>query len=216
MRPSADFDSLARPYRRLERLAFGGALETARFCHLEALRRCRRALVLGEGDGRFLARLLRRVPEARVDCVDASAAMLARAAGRLGAEDRARVNFIHADARRWALAAGVYDTAATLFFFDCFEQAEAEELTARIAAALRPDALWLWADFAVPPRGWRRARARLWLALLYAFFRWRTGLVARRLPEIEGALRVAGFEPGRTTELQAGLLRACLWRRGGR
>lgn len=215
MRPEAGFDSVARSYWLLERLAFGGALEAARFCHLDALGGCRRVLVLGEGDGRFLVRLLRRFPELRVDCVDASAAMLTQAAQRLSTEERRRVNLICADVRCWKMEEGVYDAAVTLFVLDCFAQMEAEELVGRIATALRPDALWLWADFTLPAHGWRRGRARLWLALLYAFFRWRTGLRTRRLPEIDGALGAAGFAPERATELQAGLLLSVLWRRRG-
>ena len=35
---AADFDRLARPYRALEYLAFGRALETARFRFLDRLR----------------------------------------------------------------------------------------------------------------------------------------------------------------------------------
>lgn len=215
MRLPACFDSMARPYRLLERVAFGASLEAARFRHLEQLGECRRVLVLGEGDGRFLARLLRRFPELRVDCIDASAAMLARAERRLAPEERARVSFRHEDARALRLEPASYDAVVTLFFLDCFDDVEAAALIARIADGLRADALWLWADFAVPPRGWRRVRARLWLALLYACFRWTTGLLTRRLPEVEAPLRAAGFAPCSETIFQAGLLRSVVWRRGG-
>ena len=78
-----NFDGLAKIYRLLEWLAFGQILETARFSHLDALKGCRRVLILGEGDGRFLARLIRQYPDLTVVCIDRSRTMLARAAGRL-------------------------------------------------------------------------------------------------------------------------------------
>src|SRR5690606_35643402 len=50
--PPAGFVRVARIYHALERLAFGRALERARFALLPALAGCRDVLVLGDGDGR--------------------------------------------------------------------------------------------------------------------------------------------------------------------
>ena len=52
-------DPIASSYRWLEYAAFGLALEHARFDFLSHAAAARRVLILGEGDGRFLARLLR-------------------------------------------------------------------------------------------------------------------------------------------------------------
>jgi ubiquinone/menaquinone biosynthesis C-methylase UbiE len=91
---AANFDRLARIYRALEFVAFGRDLERARYCFLDQLASCRDILVLGEGDGRCLARLVHVAPAARIHCVDASAAMLACAARRLtDPATRARVQF---------------------------------------------------------------------------------------------------------------------------
>lgn len=211
-----DYDGLARVYRALELLAFGRDLETARFCFLDRLRDCGQLLVLGEGDGRCLARTLRRQPQLEATCVDASAAMLGRAAGRLGPAEQARVRFVQADVRDFRPAAGAFDGMMTHFFLDGFTDAEVAGIVARVVPALRPAALWLTADFALPERGPGRWRAHAWLAVLYAFFRWRTGLRVRRLPEIEGALAAAGFERVANRELQWGLIRTSVFRRGGR
>ncbi len=72
------FDRVARLYRVLEYLSFGPMLERCRFHHLPALAAadCSRALILGDGDGRFLARLLAACPELSAQAVDASPAML--------------------------------------------------------------------------------------------------------------------------------------------
>ncbi|HEX3470297.1 MAG TPA: class I SAM-dependent methyltransferase, partial [Silvibacterium sp.] len=51
-------------------------LERCRFYRLPQMAGAQRALVLGDGDGRFLARLLRKNPQLKADVVDLSPAML--------------------------------------------------------------------------------------------------------------------------------------------
>lgn len=216
MNAPADFDRLARIYHALEWLAFGRDLGRARFCLLDRLAGCRSILVLGEGDGRVLARLVSVASAARIHCFDASPAMLARARARLAPADAARVTFTCGDARTAGFPPGAHDAVVTLFFLDCFAAAEVAALVSRIHAALRPGACWLFADFALPPRGFRRWRARIWLAGLYAFFRWETGLQARALPPSEASIRAAGFSLEAEEERQLGLLRTVLFRSGTR
>ena len=213
-RPSG-FDRLARVYRVLEFAAFGRDLERARFCLLEHLSGCRDILVLGEGDGRCLARLVGLAPQARFHCVDASGAMLALARHRLAAAGRAGpcVRFEHADAFSAALAPAHYDAVVTLFFLDCFSTEQVAALRDRIQASLKPGAAWLFADFAVPSQGWQRWRARAWLAVLYAFFRWQTNLAAWSLPDSERLLAEAGWRPEAIREFQGGLVRTVLFQR---
>lgn len=207
----ADFDRLAVAYEWFERLAFGSDLEAARFCLLAHLQDCQRVLVLGEGDGRFLMQLLRRFPHVRADCIDASAAMIARASSRLTAEERARVTFLQMDARRADFGTDIYDAVVTLFFLDCFTSEEASELIVRVRKALRVDACWLWADFAMPTHGWSRLRAVLWLRVLYSAFGRQTGLTVRQLPPAEELLQKAGFVLRAEKSRQAGLLRSAVW-----
>jgi cyclopropane fatty-acyl-phospholipid synthase-like methyltransferase len=207
------FDKLASIYEWLERLAFGSDLEAARYCYLEHLRGCRRVLVLGEGDGRFLVQLVRRFPDAYVDCVDASGAMLAKAKGRLKAEEIKRVTFRQEDARLADFETSAYDAIVTLFFLDCFSAEEAAGLINRVKVALHEDGRWLWADFALPSRGWKRWRAAIWLRGLYMFFRWQTRMSARRLPPMEGLLRAAGFNLRAEKIFQANLLRSAVFER---
>jgi ubiquinone/menaquinone biosynthesis C-methylase UbiE len=204
----SSFDRLARVYRVLEYLAFGRDLERARFCYLEQLGDCREILVLGEGDGRCLARLVTIAPTAHIHCIDASPAMLDRAGRRLSAADQARVTFSCVDARALELPTAKYDAVTTFFFLDCFTTTEVRSMVHRIRNSLCPRAIWLFADFALPARGWARWRARLWLGILYAFFRWQTGLTARALPDAEPTIEAAGFVPVLASEFQQGLLRS--------
>jgi ubiquinone/menaquinone biosynthesis C-methylase UbiE len=198
----------------LEFVALGGSLERARFVWLDALAGATSVLVLGEGDGRCLARLVRIAPAARIHCVDASRAMLATAGARLASSDHsAHVRFTHADARDLAFAPGTYDAIVTLFFLDCFTAGELEHLVPRLAGALRPGGHWLYADFAEPAGRLARWRARTWLAVLYAFFRWQTGLRVRRLPPAERLLERNGLVPRRSRDFQGGMLRSVLFER---
>ena len=62
---AVSFDSIAPAYRTLETIAFGGALQRARVACLGEIGTPRRALIVGEGNGRFLCELLRRSSERR-------------------------------------------------------------------------------------------------------------------------------------------------------
>jgi len=212
----ANFDRLAAPYRFLERLAFGRDLERAREWFLDRLRDRESILVLGDGDGRCLARLIGAAPHARIHCVDASGAMIARARARVaGGPAAGRVTFEQADALTFAGPAAGYDAVLTCFFLDCFTPAQTAALIARVALLLRPGSLWLFADFVLPPSGWRRWRARLWVGLLYFFFRWLTGISARALPPAEELLAQAGWRLVAGREFQRGLVRAALFSQPG-
>jgi SAM-dependent methyltransferase len=208
---SANFDGLARAYRWLETIAFGGALARARFAHIDRLAGCRNILLLGDGDGRFLARL--SASGATIRSIDASAEMLRLAAARLSPEARSRVTFECADALAADLPPNTYDGVATLFFLDCFTEVETADLVAKISRALTPSATWLFADFAVPERGASRIAARAVTSALYMFFRWRTGIAARRLPDSENEIRRAGFAPAAASTFVSGLLRSVAFRR---
>ena len=87
-------------------------------------------------------------------------------------------------------------------------------LIRRVQASLRPGSHWLFADFVMPARGWARLRARIWLGLLYAFFRWQTGLSTRTLPDSERLLAEEGWRRETAFTLQGGMIRTAAYRRG--
>ena len=72
-----NFNAVAGHYRRLEYLAFGSHLERCRTALLPALDPSpRHALLIGEGDGRFLERFTRDYPDTQVDVIESSARMI--------------------------------------------------------------------------------------------------------------------------------------------
>jgi len=189
------FCRLAPVYAFVEKIAFGRELERARFGLLGELHDCREILLLGEGDGRCLAQLLKVAPQARCHVVDSSPAMLQRAASRLSDANRVRVTFECADVLTWRPSNRRYDAVVTLFFLDCFEADDVLRLVEGLSRALPPGAKWVWADFVLPEKGPMRWRARGWLAVMYGFFRITTHLSARQLPPTEKIFHRAGWRP---------------------
>ncbi len=212
MKTQGNFDRLAKYYRLLEYFAFGRALERARYAHLDHLRNCRSILILGEGDGRCLAKLVHLAPQAQIECLDFSQAMLARAAQRI-ADTAAvsRVTFRLANLLTESLPPAHYDAVVTFFFLDCFTTPEADALLLRIHRSLKPEALWLWADFTLPTQGYPRVRARFWLTILYFCFRWETGMSARKLPAVEPFFTAHGYRPIAMNSFQSGLVASIAW-----
>ena len=191
----------------------GRALERRRWEFLPEAADARRVLMLGEGDGRFLAAFLKANPRAEVDYVDLSARMLALAARRAG-ESTGRVHFHHADARVWPLPDGAaYDLVVTHFFLDCFTTEQLATLLDRLAPATTVGARWIVSEFHQPGHGIAAWRASLWIGGLYAFFGLATGLKVRQLPAYQPLLQAHGFHAQRTVTADAGLLVSELWRR---
>jgi SAM-dependent methyltransferase len=75
-RSQPNFNRIARIYRWAEYLTLGPLLIRTRNHFLPQLTHCRRALILGDGDGRFTANLLERQPKLHAFAVDTSATML--------------------------------------------------------------------------------------------------------------------------------------------
>jgi ubiquinone/menaquinone biosynthesis C-methylase UbiE len=208
------FDTLAPYYRSLEFVLAGGILQRCRTSFLTDVTNCQRALLLGEGPGRFLVALMRTNPRIEVVCVERSPVMIEVARRQLGKPDRRRVWFEQADVLAWQPTAAEFDLVVTNFFLDCFQREELQTLVAKVAASTTSDAYWLLADFREPETGWRRWRARLVLAMMYGFFRRATKLSAWQLTPPDGFLEMAGFRlAGRRLE-NFGLVHSDLWRRG--
>jgi ubiquinone/menaquinone biosynthesis C-methylase UbiE len=209
----AHFDRVARIYRVMEYLTFGPMLERCRFHYLAALRNSRRALVLGDGDGRFLARLLAANPTLQADSLDASPAMLALLRQRIAhLKALDRLTTTQADVRTFSPPSTNYDLVATHFFLDCLTEPEADYLIARIRPHLAPGTQWLVSEFQIPETG----RLQKWFAssiisALYVAFRLLTGLTVRQIPPWPELLTRHGFHRKARRTWLGGLLVSELW-----
>jgi ubiquinone/menaquinone biosynthesis C-methylase UbiE len=212
------FDAIAPWYRALETIAFGGALQRARIACLEEIDTPRRALVVGEGNGRFLCELVRRYPGIEVDCVDASERMLRLARRRIEREwpeSLNRIRFLQRDITSWTPTQPPYDLIVTHFVLDCFSKDQIADVVGSLACAATPEAIWLLADFCVPPDGFRRVHAQAWLAAMYRFFRFTARIEAAFLVDPSPFLRATGFSLARQYLFRRGIVKSELWRNTG-
>jgi ubiquinone/menaquinone biosynthesis C-methylase UbiE len=208
------FDRLAPHYRWMEAALAGGLLQRGRTRWLPEVHTAKRALLAGEGNGRFLERCAHELPHCHLTVVDESAAMLAQARRRwLLAGGTGRIDFQRADLRAWRWDGEGFDLVVTNFFLDCFSPAELSRVVHNLSAATSSKAYWLLTDFTVPPSGWPRTRARVLLGLAYSFFRVATGISARHITAPDEALRTAGLQLQRREFFNSGLLHADLWQR---
>jgi len=187
-----NFDRLAKFYGWMEVLTFGPLLARCRAAFLPELVSARRALVFGDGDGRFTAALLGTNSQVRIDAVDASRAMLGALLRRAGA-NRRRVSVCCEDAREWQPERATYDLVATHFFLDCLTTDECLALATRLRGVVSDSAVWIVSEFAIPEGWFGRLVAQPLIWLLYRAFGVLTGLRIRRLPDYHTALRDAGF-----------------------
>lgn len=213
MNQAPDFNRLARLYRWMEYFSFGPWLWLTRTEFLPVLAECRRALMLGDGDGRFTARLLRANSGIRIDAVDVSQAMLDAQLQNAGADgDRVRVHLADIRALQVPDQGGLpYDLVVTHFFLDCLTTEEVQALATRLRAWVAPETLWVVSEFAVPDGWFGRWVARPIVAGLYLSFRWLTRLAVRRLPDHDSALREAGFVLVERRARLGGMLVSELW-----
>jgi SAM-dependent methyltransferase len=210
--PAPNFDSIALPYRWMEYLVLGPALTRCRNYFLPELAARRSALVLGDGDGRFLARLLAANPDLHADAVDISLAMLrllTRNGRRAHPTATTRLRTHQANALTFDHA-GLYDLVVTHFFLDCLTQSELNQLIGRVAPHLAPNSLWLISDFRIP-KGPMRLPARIFVRLLYLAFRILTGLRTTHIPDHAAALTASGFTLTAQHISLTGLLTTQLW-----
>jgi len=205
------FDRLAPHYRWMEWLLAGGKLQRCRTAFIDALPDVRHALLIGEGNGRFLREFLLRQPCAQVTCLDASKPMLEEARRR--ASDSKWVKFVCSDVSEWNAPPGVFDLVVSNFFLDCFQPVQIDLIAGKVSDALVEDGHWLVTDFCEPPGGWRKWRARIILRTMYWFFRWATDLPARRLTAPEAILASNGFKLLARRTFEWGLLHSDLWMR---
>ena len=217
MSAEPNFDAIARPYKLLEYLTLGSTLQRCRTHFIPDVLKHRSALILGDGDGRFLAQLLAANQQIRAEAVDTSGTMLRllrkncmeaspTAATRLKTQRSTAHAFLESMTTTQS-----YDLVVTHFFLDCLTQAELDKLVRTLKPHLAPGALWLISDFQIPPKGQLHLVARALVRGLYLAFRILTGLRTTRLPDHETPLAAAGLTRIAHQDSLGGIVTAELW-----
>jgi hypothetical protein len=127
--------------------------------------------------------------------------------------DATHVGFLRHDITSWTPPEGSYDLIVTHFFLDCFSEARIADIVNTLSRAATPNATWLLADFSMPAQGFARIRASLWLAAMYRFFRFTSGIEAKELAGPSPFLRAAGFALASQHLFRSGMVKSQLWRR---
>lgn len=211
------FDRLAPIYRTLEGVLAGGILQRCRTAHMAETVGRQRAVLMGEGPGRFLAAMLRATPRIEVTVVEKSPRMIREARSRIQKEglDASRVDFQAVDASTWNPPVQSFDLIVTHFFLDCFSPDDLEDIIGKLAGSATTDARWLLGDFCIPERGWRRFRARVIHSAMYTFFRTATGITAKQVTSPDPILRGKGFRLISRRLFNRDLIHSDLWARTG-
>jgi cyclopropane fatty-acyl-phospholipid synthase-like methyltransferase len=194
-------------------MSFGPWLGRCRNAQLVHLSGARHALLLGDGDGRFLARLLAANPTLTADVVDSSQAMLRLLDQRIrrrGLQASHRIRLYHADALEWK-PSGSYDLIVSHFFLDCFFPQQLEQLFAAVLPHALPGAQWVISEFAIPPNAFAACLARGTIGFLYRAFGLLTGLPVRALPDYANPLLRRGLALTRDRRFLVGLLCSQIW-----
>jgi ubiquinone/menaquinone biosynthesis C-methylase UbiE len=190
-----DFNLVASIYQRLEKIVYGPDMQRARVCHLPQLSDCKSILCVGEGDGRFLAKLLETNPHSHVTCVEASSRMIVLAKERIQSEEfKGRVDFHNLIIEQFESNNHSFDAIITNYFLDTYAGNELSAMIQKLTGFATQDTLWLVNDFTVPASGIRRLRAKLLLKIMYLFFRLTSNLRTQRLENPSRVLTNAGWK----------------------
>lgn len=208
------YDRLARWYWLLEKPVFRNDLQRARTAMLSELPVVHRILILGDGDGRLLAEILRLRRHVHVTSVEQSQQMLRLQRERAAQQDACdRVSFVCQDATKWDAGEETFDCVVAPFFLDCFTEAELRRHLPRWLDSVGPEGWFYHVDFVMPPAGWRRLRASFWSRVMHRFFAWQTGLSSKSLVALEPFFDPVRWSVHRTRLLNKGFLQSRLYRR---
>jgi ubiquinone/menaquinone biosynthesis C-methylase UbiE len=169
-----------------------------------------KALIVGDGDGRFLQALVNSYPHLEIDSLELSGGMLAQARRRVSSP---QARFIQGDVFAFDFELSHYEVLFTHFFLDCFTTANLSVLVTKLSATLTPDAIWIVSEFRSANRGWRKFYTSAWLAAMYCFFGFATGLKTKSLPDYATTLANAGFAKRKEMVSTDGLIASQWWER---
>jgi ubiquinone/menaquinone biosynthesis C-methylase UbiE len=193
-RPSTkarSFDLVSRVYPALEWLAFGNALENARGAFLSNIINAERLLLVGEGNGRFLARCLKEKANGSITVVDSSPQMLRSAEARAATiSHQTRLRFVHGDIRALTERLGKFDVIVTHFFLDLFRPESQRRIVDEITDLADSTAVWVNVDYR-PKLGSAFRRAIDWLQ--YRFDECFSGVEADRHYDPSGFVAEFGW-----------------------
>ena len=191
---SMGFDKIASLYGILESFLFGSKLQQMRCAYLDQLADVGCVLLIGEGTGSFLERLLKVNSKVAVTVVESSSGMIDRSRNRVASKDLCRVSF-HRTTLLDFDSIQSFDAVCTFFFWDCFEEYQLRMMLPAFSKYAKHGSLWIDVDFFELSEGLPKLNLHhfLLIRMLYGFFGLATGIEAKRIVEIEPMAKQNGF-----------------------
>lgn len=203
-RTERGFDFLASRYTSLTRLVFGKTLDHAQKFPLDFIEPDVSVLILGGGSGELLNTLLQKHPTVSVDYIDLSPNMIELAKRKTG--NPLSVNFITGTEQN--IPSRTYTVVITNFYLDLFSDKRLNEVIDIIKPRLSDNVIWLATDF-ISEKTWHR----IFLKVMYVFFKIITRIEAGSLPDWQSALSHAGFREVKSKNFYGGFIKSSVYKR---
>jgi ubiquinone/menaquinone biosynthesis C-methylase UbiE len=185
---AANYNNSAWFYDRLSRLVYGRALIKAQGYLLQFIPPSSRLLVVGGGTGWILEEMTKLHPEGlQITYVEVAPKMMALSQKRYVGSNK--VIYIN-DAIENVSLADDFDVVITPFLFDNFREDTLQKVYHHIHATIKPDGLWLNADFQLSGKWWQKVL----LKTMFLFFRLLCNIEASKLPDIEKEFDKYGYK----------------------
>jgi len=185
---AANYHNSAWFYDRLARLVYGRALINTQLYLLHYIEPGSNVLIVGGGTGWILEELTKIHPSGlRITYVEVAEAMMALSQKRETGSNW--VVYINNAVENVDLAPD-FDVVITPFLFDNFTELTFQTVFTHIHHLLKPDGLWLNADFQLTGKWWQQ----LLLKSMFIFFKAICGIEARKLPGIESYFAASSYQ----------------------
>lgn len=196
------FNFLAPFYDFLARLVIGKSIVVSQLYFLRRFKECQHVLIVGGGSGWLLDSLYKECPDVRIDYIDVSSGMINKA--KIKSRNSQRVNFI--TGTEDDIPDRLYDGVITNFYLDMFDEKGLNIVIGKVNRSLTNSAFWVVTDFVIV-----RRRHELMVWWMYRFFRIITRIEARRLPDWQSYMKVAGNELLESKKFENGFIVANLY-----
>lgn len=192
-----NYNSIVFFYRFLVKLVFGNQLDKAQTTFISELPNHGSLLFIGGGDGNILSLINSLKPNLHIDYVDQSSKMISAAKKRVTG---ANVNFICGNETQ--IPPKQYDAIITFFFLDLFKEKKRNEIVQLLELILKPEGIWLIADFNYPIN-WHH---RLVEKVMFAFLKITTNIEADKISDYRLDLKATNLKEISTTENYGGFV----------
>jgi len=173
------FDKIAFVYDRLAQLVYGKSIIDAQKYFLGKIPGHSKILILGGGTGWILQEIFKLNSNVEIYYIEASSKMISLAKEKINNE---QIHFVHGTEDNIPQQIQ-FNVVVTNFYLDLFSDDSMKSVLQKIKISLSSNAQWIVTDF-VNEKSWQR----LLLKVMYAFFRFTSGIEAKKFPDWENEM----------------------------